>query len=110
MRAYKTNVVIPESHQLMVEVPLGFRPGPAELILLEQSEEPASEYSRPGRLAQLAAELSLDPRPFRELSQEEKRARLKRIRGAGRGLLTPSDQFARRKAQEIDLEERKFGG
>ncbi len=104
MRAYKMNVTIPESHQLVVEVPLSLRSGPAELILLVHSEDSPREASGHGQLAKLALELNQDPRPFRELSQEEKRARLKRIRGAGKGLLTPSDHLARQKAQEIEPE------
>jgi hypothetical protein len=57
----------------------------------------------------LAAELALENRPFKELSLEERRARLQRLQGAGRGLTSGSEEFARRKAEEIEIEERKFG-
>ena len=112
MQMHKMSVIIPEDHQLVVDVPRSLGTGPAELIfLVRQAEErPATVTSRgQGRLAKLVAELSQDPRPFSELSQEEKRARLGRIQGAGRGILTPSEDFARQKAEEIELEERKFG-
>jgi hypothetical protein len=54
------------------------------------------------------AELARDQRPFRELSPEERRDRLRRLQGIGRGLLSSSEEFARRKAAEIELEERKL--
>ncbi|HEX7186230.1 MAG TPA: hypothetical protein VF756_30675 [Thermoanaerobaculia bacterium] len=62
-----------------------------------------------GRLAALAAELAQDSRPFRELAPEERRARLLRLRGAGRGLTSGSEELAKRKLKEIEMEERKFG-
>jgi hypothetical protein len=61
-----------------------------------------------GRLAALAADLARDSKPFRELPSEERRARLQRLRGAGRGLTSGSGKFARRKQEEIEIEERKF--
>jgi hypothetical protein len=61
-----------------------------------------------GRLAALAAELALEKKPFRELSPEERSARLQRLRGAGRGLTSGSEEFAKQKAEEIEIEERKF--
>lgn len=54
------------------------------------------------------AELARDPRPFRQLSPEERRDRLRRLQGLGRGLLSPSEEFARRKAEEIEIEEKKL--
>lgn len=63
-----------------------------------------------GSLAALAADLARDPKPFRDLTLEERRARLRRLRGAGRGLTSGSEEFARRKQEEIEIEERKFGG
>jgi hypothetical protein len=54
------------------------------------------------------AELARDPRPFRQLSPEERRDRLRRLQGIGRGLLSSSENFARRKAEEVEIEERKF--
>ena len=62
-----------------------------------------------GRLATLAAELAQEARPFRELTLDERRARLLRLQGAGRGLTSGSVEFAKRKAEEIEIEERKFG-
>jgi hypothetical protein len=112
MHAHKMSVIIPEDHQLVVDVPRSLRTGPAELIFLVPANEERPANGGPkvqGRLSKLVAELSQDPRPFSELSQEEKRARLRRIEGAGAGLLTPSEEFARRKAEEIALEDRKFG-
>jgi len=37
------------------------------------------------------AELARDPRPFRQLSPEERRDRLHRLQGIGRGLLSSSE-------------------
>jgi hypothetical protein len=72
----------------------------------EQSEAPPQGR---GRLVALASELARDPRPFRELTPEERRARLRRLRGAGRGLTSGSEEHAKRKREEIEIEERKFG-
>jgi len=58
-------------------------------------------------MAALANELAKDPRPFRELSPEERTARLEKIMGVGRGLMSTSEEFAKRKLEEIELEERK---
>jgi hypothetical protein len=58
----------------------------------------------------MRTELAQDPRPFRELSPEERRDRLRRLRGIGRGLLSSSDEIARRKVEEVEIEERKFAG
>jgi hypothetical protein len=44
-----------------------------------------------------------------QLSDEERDARLRQIRGIGRGLLSSSEEFSRQKQEEIDLEERRFG-
>jgi hypothetical protein len=62
-----------------------------------------------GRLAALAAELAQDQRPFRELAPEERRVRLRSLRGAGRGLTSGSEEFANRKLEEIEIEDRRFG-
>jgi hypothetical protein len=59
-------------------------------------------------LEDLAAQLAADPRPFRELTLEERRARLRKVVGIGRGLLSSSDEFARLKQEEIDLEEERL--
>jgi hypothetical protein len=68
-----------------------------------------TEAQRHGRLAALAAELAKDPRSFRDLAPEERRERLRRLRGADRGLTSGSEEFAKRKREEIEIEERKLG-
>ncbi|HZF11480.1 MAG TPA: hypothetical protein VFE33_22045 [Thermoanaerobaculia bacterium] len=78
------------------------------LELAENEEERAAASPARGRLAALAAELAQDPRPFRTLPPEERRARLRRLRGSGRGLTSGSEELARRKQEEIELEERKL--
>ena len=54
------------------------------------------------------AELVRDPRPFHQLSPEERQARLRLLEGIGRGLLSSSEDFSRRKAEEIEIEDRKL--
>jgi len=104
--------MVPENHRATIEFPAAVRSGPVELIVLElaedEGERPAMAPQGRGRLAALAAELAKDPRPFRELPLEERRARLARLRGAGRGLTSGSEEMARRKQEEIEIEERKF--
>jgi hypothetical protein len=56
-----------------------------------------------GRMAALADELAKDLRPFRELSPEERHARLEKVMGVGRGLMSTSEEFARQKKEEIGL-------
>jgi hypothetical protein len=110
--------VIPEDHRLYVEVPRTIRPGPATLVLVTPSEgEAESETWREtariearARWQAMRAELAQDPRPFRQLSMEERSERLRRLRGIGRDLLSSSEDFARRKAEEVEIEERKFAG
>lgn len=116
MAKHQIEVVIPEDHRLYVEVPEEIRPGPATLVLVTPSEgEAESESQREGtrsaaraRWQAMRAELARDRRPFRQLSTEERRERLRRLRGIGRGLLSSSEQFARQKSDEIEIEERKF--
>jgi hypothetical protein len=88
--------------------------GPAELILMverpegsEAGKAEASESAK-GRFETLADELAVDS-PFRDLSQEERKARLRRVVGIGRELFSPSAEIARRKDEEIEVEERRFG-
>jgi hypothetical protein len=59
-------------------------------------------------MAALAKELAKDPRQFREVSSEERSARLEKVMGIGRGLMSTSEDFARQKLEEIELEERKL--
>lgn len=62
-----------------------------------------------GRLARLAAELAQEDRPFRDLTLEERGARLRRLGGAGRGPTSRSEEFTRRKLEEIEIEDRHLG-
>ena len=114
MQAHKIHFVVPENHRATIEFPASIPSGPVELIVLvppvgERTEQAEAPPPGRGRLVALAAELARDSRPFRELAPEERRARLRRLRGAGRGLTSGSDEFAKRKREEIEIEERKFG-
>jgi hypothetical protein len=114
MQAHRIHVVVPENHRATIEFPATIPSGPVELIVLvplagETSEQSEAPPQGRGRLAALASELARDPRPFRELAPEERRARLRRLRGAGRGLTSGSEEHAKRKREEIEIEERKFG-
>lgn len=75
---------------------------------LPSEEMAVSESARKG-FRDLADELAADPRSFRELSPEERKARLQRVMGIGRGLFSSSEEFARHKEEEIELEERHLG-
>ena len=111
MQAHRIRVVVPENHRATIEFPETVRSGPVELIVLELAENEEERIAAPparGNLAALAAELAQDPRTFRELPPEERRARLRRLRGAGRGLTSGSEELARRKEKEIEIEERKL--
>jgi hypothetical protein len=116
MATHQIKVMIPENRRLFVEVPETVRSGPATLILVTPSEEPPEGVELPesariearNRWQAVRAELAQDSRPFRQLSAEERRDRLRRLQGLGRGLLSSSEEFARRKAEEIAIEERKL--
>ena len=114
MQAHRIHLVVPENHRATIEFPAAIPSGPVEVIVLVPSEREEKEQAEAppqgrGRLARLAAELARDPRPFCELSLEERQGRLRRLRGAGRGLTSGSDDFARRKVEELEIEDRKFG-
>jgi len=114
MQAHRIHVVIPENHRAMIEFPATIPSGPVELIVLVPPERETAERTEVapqarGRLAALASELAQDTRSFRELTPEERRVRLRRLRGAGRGLTSGSEEFAKSKLQETEIEERKFG-
>jgi len=96
---------------MTIELPETIPAGPAELIVLipQQGEQIEASPQGRGSLAALAADLARDPKPFRDLTPEERRARLRRLRGAGRGLTSGSEEFARRKQEEIEIEERELG-
>jgi hypothetical protein len=114
----RLKVVIPEDHRIVVNVPEDIPAGPAELILMaEMAERPAGgkageitiSESAKARFESLAEELAADPRSFRDLSPDERRARLRRVVGIGREIFSPSEEIARRKEEEIGLEERRLG-
>ncbi|HYU35635.1 MAG TPA: hypothetical protein VEW48_26060 [Thermoanaerobaculia bacterium] len=112
MQAHRLHVTVPEDRKAFVEFPDSVPPGQVELIVLvaaerEQVSEKASQVAL-ARWDAAAAELALDPRPFRELTLEERRARLHRLRGVGRGLLPSSEEFLRQKREEVEIEERKL--
>lgn len=112
MQAHRLRVVVPEDHRAVVEFPETIRSGPVELIVLVPPGEGAEKRHQPegqGRMAALARELGEDPRPFRELLPEERGARLERVMGVGRGLMSTSEEFAQRKREEIEIEEQKLG-
>lgn len=112
MQAHRMRVVIPENHRAVVEFPETIRSGPVELIVLVPPENEAEEIHNPvgrGRMAALAKELAKDPRPFRDLSPEERGTRLEKVMGIGRGLMSTSEEFAQHKREEIELEEQKLG-
>lgn len=93
----------------MVEFPQSVRSGPVDLLVLEPPfEEPGEGATRKGQgsLVALTEELAKDPRPFRDLSLEERRARLAKIVGAGNGLMSSSEEFALRKLEEVAIEGR----
>ena len=105
-------IVVPEDHRAVVEFPASIRSGPVELIVLVPPENEVEESCKPegqGRMAALASDLAKDPRPLRELSPEERRARIEKVMGVGRGLMSTSEEFAERKRDEVELEERKLG-
>lgn len=113
MQAHRMRVVVPEDHRAVVEFPESIRSGPVELIVLvppENTAEESRELAGKGRMAALANELAKDPRPFRELPPEERSARLEKVMGIGRGLMSTSEEFARRKLEEIELEDQKLAG
>lgn len=118
MARHQIQVLIPEDHRLFVEVPATIRSGPATLILVTSPGGEGDADSLPEsakleaqvRWQAMRAELAQDRRPFRQLSSEERGERLHRLQGIGRGLLSSSEEFARRKADEIETEEKKFAG
>ena len=116
MGAHRLKITIPEDHHLVLDLPEEFPAGPAELLVFpkpEEREEPKVD-DRPSpeealrRFEEIMARLSEDPRSFDELSDEEREARLRLIQGSGRGLFSSTEEFIRRKQEEIELEERRF--
>ena len=112
MQAHRMHVTVPEDRRTIVEFPDTVPTGQVELIILvpagrEEQPEKASQDAL-ARWDAAAAEIALDPRPFRELTPEERRTRLRRLRGVGRGLLPSSEEFLRQKREDVEFEERKF--
>lgn len=112
MQAHRMHVTVPEDRRIIVEFPKSVPTGDVELIVLITAEretlpEKASQEALT-RWDAAAKELALDPRPFRELPLEERKARLRRLRGIGKGLLPSSEEFLRQKREEVELEERKL--
>jgi hypothetical protein len=112
MQAHRIHVTVPKDRRAVVEFPDTVPTGQVELIVLipaerEESPEKASQEAL-ARWDAAAAELARDPQPFHELTPEERRTRLRRLRGIGRGLLPSSEEFLRQKREEVELEERKF--
>lgn len=104
MQAHRIHVTVPENRRAIVEFPDSVPPGHVELIVLisagsEDTLEKASQDAL-ARWDAAAAELASDLRPFRELTLEERRARLRRLRGVGKGLLPSSEEFLRQKREE----------
>ncbi len=113
MEMHKIQVVVPQDHRALIEIPGTIRPGPVDLIVIGPSSDEAEHPLPPppdavSRWKAMRAELAADPRPFRELSLDQRRARMRRLRGVGKGLLSSSEEFARRKLEEIKIEERKL--
>ena len=104
MRAHRMHVTVPENRRATVEFPDSVPPGQVELIVLVSAErEETPERASQDALARwdaTAAELAIDPRPFRELTLEERRARLRRLRGIGMGLLPSSEDFLRQSVKK----------
>jgi hypothetical protein len=112
MQAHRLHVTVPEDRRAMVEFPETVPTGEVELIVLvpAETEAPAEKASQEAlaRWDAAAAEVDLDPRSFHELTLEERRARLRRLRGIGKGLLPSSEEFLSQKREEVEIEERKL--
>jgi len=59
-------------------------------------------------MAALAEDLVEEGRSFRDLSPEERNTRLEKVMGIGRGLMSTSEEFARRKVEEVEIEDQKL--
>lgn len=114
MQAHEIEVIIPQDHRLVVDLPESIGCGPARLIVLVEPDHDRARGASPpkadGQMAALQAELAQDQRPFRELSVEERRERLRRVKGIARDLASSSEELARQKRLEVELEDRKLAG
>ena len=113
MGAHRLKITIPEDHHLVLDIPEEVPSGPAELIVFPRQREVRVD-NRPSpeealrRFEEVLAHLSEDPRPFRELSREERAERLRLVRGSGRGLFSSAEERLQDKQEEIDIEERRL--
>jgi hypothetical protein len=99
MRVDRMWVVVSEGHRAVIEFPESIRSGPVELtVLVPNKPEEGRKPQEYGHMAAVASELAKDPRPCRDLPPEERSARLEKVMGAGRGLMSTSEEFAKRKA------------
>ncbi len=111
MQAHRIHVTVPANRRTVVKLPDTVPTGPVELIILVSEERESPQKASQDALTRwdaAAAELASDPRPFRELTAEERRARLSKLRGVGRGLLPSSEEFLKERREEVELEDRKF--
>lgn len=111
MHAHRLRVVIPEDRRVVVQVPEDVPEGPAEILVLVE-EAPLNQRTAvtgARRIETLAAELARDPRSWKELTAEERQARLSQVVGIGRGVFSTSEEYARHKQEEIRLEEERLG-
>lgn len=112
MQTHRMQVVIPEDHRLVVEVPETFHAGPAQLILVAPAQSQELKVTDPEALARwdsVLNQLAADGRPFHSLSAEEKLERHRLLRGIGKGILPSSEEVARSKREEAILEDSKLG-
>lgn len=115
MQSVRLQITVPADHRVELELPEEVPLGPAEVIVFSRPARPGGHETSSEdvaaareRWAAMASDLRADPRPFQSLSEEERRVRLERLLGAGKGLLSSTEEFARWKQEEIDLEEEKF--
>lgn len=112
MQAHRLRVTVPQNRRAIVEFPDSVPPGQVELIILVAAEpEETAERASPEALSRwdaITAEVGLDPRPFGDLSLEERQTRIRKLRGIGKGLLPSSQEFLHQKREEVELEERKL--
>lgn len=127
MQSVRLRIQVPPDHRVELDLPPELPAGPAEVVVFSRAGRREPNELTKERLPQVRPQplteelvaarirwglmvnaLRADPRPFHELSEAERRSRLERLLGAGRGLVSSSEQFARSKQEEIDLEEAKF--
>lgn len=68
----------------------------------------SSSASAPARWLEIVAELKADRRPFGQLGAEERRARIDKLHGSLQSATSVSEEFLRRKREEVELEEAKL--